>query len=252
MQKPPKFVLDGQGPLFKQIGRAVTEQILKGRYKQGERLPSEAELTDIFSTSRQTVNKAITELAKHGLVERNRRAGTVVSWQFQERFVLPLRDVADDLEQSSQVYEYRILERKIVRNGKNGIRWSALPSGSKLLYLQTLHLADGLPVQLETRYINYDTFPDIEQETFADIPPSKWLLLNIPWSEVDHAIRATNATEELAQKLGVRLGTSCLVVDRQTFHRGKPITFVHMVYPGDRFSIKGRFNLETGQDWPQS
>ncbi len=248
MQKPPKFILDGQGPLFKQIGRAVTEQILKGHYKQGERLPSEAELTDIFSTSRQTVNKAISELAKHGLVERNRRAGTVVSWQFQERFVLPLKDVADELKQTSQIYEYRILDRKIVQNGKNAIFWSALPARSKLLYLETIHLANGLPVQLETRYINCDAFPGVEKETFAELSPSKWLLINIPWSEVDHTIRAANATEELARKLGVKVGTSCLVVDRQTFHRGKPITFVHIVYPGDRFSIKGSFSLETGQE----
>ncbi len=247
MQRSPKFTLDGQGPLFKQIGRAVTEQILKGRYKQGEKLPSEAELTSIFNTSRQTVNKAISELAKNGMVERNRRAGTVVSWQFQERFILPLRDLSEELAQGSQLYEFRIIDRKVVRNGRNGLTWSALPAGSKLLYLQTLHLADGLPVQLETRYINFDAFPGVEKEDFAEVSPGKWLLVNIPWSEVDHTIRATNATEELAHKLGVKVGTSCLVVDRQTFHRGKPITFVHFVYPGDRFSLKGKFKLESGQ-----
>lgn len=248
MQKPPNFVLDGQGPLFKQIGRAVTEQILKGRYKQGERLPSEAELTTIFDTSRQTVNKAISELAKHGLVERNRRAGTVVSWQFQERFILPLRDVSDELEQNNQIYEYRIIERKVIKNGKGGITWGALPAGSNLLYLETIHLADGLPVQLETRYINFDAFPEVEHETFSEQSPSKWLLDNIPWSEVDHTVRATNASEELARKLGVKLGAACLVVDRQTFHRGKPITFVHLIYPGDRFSIKGKFSLANGEE----
>ncbi|MDD3445394.1 MAG: GntR family transcriptional regulator, partial [Zavarzinia sp.] len=149
MPKTPSFALDGQGPLFKQIGRAVTEQILRGRYKQGEKLPSEAELTEIFNTSRQTVNKAITELAKSGLVERNRRAGTVVSWQFQERFVLPLRDVSDEIERAKQIYEYRILERRVIRNGKGGVTWPALPAGARLLFIEAIHLADSLPVQLE-------------------------------------------------------------------------------------------------------
>ncbi|MFA5121613.1 GntR family transcriptional regulator [Zavarzinia sp.] len=244
MPKMPSFVLDGQGPLFKQIGRAVTEQILKGRYKQGEKLPSEAELTEIFNTSRQTVNKAITELAKSGLVERNRRAGTVVSWQFQERFVLPLRDISDEIEEGRQIYEYRILERKVLRNGKGGVTWPALATDARLLYIEAIHLADGLPVQLETRYINFDAFPEVEHESFQDVPPSKWLLDNIPWSEVEHTVRATNASADLAHKLGVKVGAALLVVDRQTFHRGQPITVVHLTYPGDRFSIKGRFTLD--------
>ncbi|MCF4167313.1 GntR family transcriptional regulator [Zavarzinia compransoris] len=244
MPKTPSFALDGQGPLFKQIGRAVTEQILKGRYKQGEKLPSEAELTEIFNTSRQTVNKAITELAKSGLVERNRRAGTVVSWQFQERFVLPLRDVSDEIERTKQLYEYRILERRVIRNGKGGVTWPALPAGARLLFIEAIHLADNLPVQLETRYINFDAFPHVEHEQFQDVPPSKWLLDNIPWSEVEHTVRATNASADLANKLGVKVGAALLVVDRQTFHRGLPITVVHLTYPGDRFSIKGRFSLD--------
>jgi len=243
MSEPPHFVLDGRGPLFKQIGRAVTEQILKGRYKQGEKLPPEAELTEIFSTSRQTVNKAISELAKNGLVERNRRAGTVVSWQFQERFVLPLRDVSDEIGEARQIYEHRILERRVLKNGKGGVTWPALAAEARLLYIEAIHLADGLPVQLETRYINFDAFPEVEHVTFEDVPPSKWLLDNIPWSEVNHTVRATNASADLARKLGVKVGAALLVVDRQTFHRGLPITAVHLTYPGDRFSIKGRFSL---------
>lgn len=243
MSEPPHFVLDGHGPLFKQIGRAVTEQILKGRYKQGEKLPPEAELTEIFSTSRQTVNKAISELAKNGLVERNRRAGTVVSWQFQERFVLPLRDVSDEIAEARQIYAHRILERRVLKNGKGGVTWPALAAEARLLYLEAIHLADGLPVQLETRYINFDAFPEVEHVAFEDVPPSKWLLDNIPWSEVNHTVRATNASADLAHKLGVKIGAALLVIDRQTFHRGLPITAVHLTYPGDRFSIRGRFSL---------
>jgi GntR family histidine utilization transcriptional repressor len=237
------FVLDGQGPLFRQIGRAITEQILKGRYKRGEKLPSEEDLAASLRISRQTVNKAFAELAKSGLVERNRRAGTVVSWQFQERFVLPLRDVSDEIKEARQLYEYRILDRRLVRNGKGGVTWPALPSGARLLSIEAIHLADGLPVQLETRFINVDAFPHVERETFRDVSPSKWLLGNIPWSEVEHSVHATAASADLAGKLGVKPGAALLVVDRQTFHRGQPITVVHLTYPGDRFSIRGRLSL---------
>jgi len=230
-------------PLFKRIERTVTEQILTGHYKRGERLPSEAELPRIFQASRQTVNKAISELAKHGLVERNRRAGTVVSWRFQEQFVLPLRDISDEVPAAGKVYEHRILQRRVVLNGLEGITWGALPARARLLFIETLHLSDGLPAQLETRYINLQAVPWLEGETFAELPPSKWLLLNIPWSDVSHAVRATSADEALARALGIHPGAACLVVDRQTFHFGRPIPFAHMAYPGDRSAIRGEFSL---------
>jgi GntR family histidine utilization transcriptional repressor len=243
MAKRTSFPLDGQGPLFKQIGRAVTEQILKGRYKQGEKLPSEVALTAVFKASRQTVNKAVAELAKSGLVERNRRAGTVVSWRFQERFVLPLRDVSEEIAEARQVYEYRILSRRVLRNGRGGVTWPSLPTGTRLLAVETLHLADGLPVQLEARFVNLTAFPQVENETFDEMPPGKWLLGHIPWSEVEHAVRATTAGGDIARKLGVKPGAALLVVDRQTFHQGLPITVVHLTYPGDRFSIRAHQSL---------
>jgi GntR family histidine utilization transcriptional repressor len=243
MLKTPSFILDGQGPLFKQIGRSVTEQILKGRYKRGEKLPSEAELTEIFRASRQTINKAISELAKNGLVDRKRRAGTIISWQFQERFALPLLDISEEVVAANQSYAFHILARRILRNGRNGATWTALPDGARLLYIETIHTADGRPVQLETRYINIDAVPHVEQEMFRDVSPSRWLLGNIPWSEVEHTVRATNADGDLALKLAVVEGGALLVIERQTFHGAKPITLVHLTYPGNRCSIRGRWSV---------
>ncbi len=243
MLKTPSFVLDGQGPLFKQIGRSVTEQILKGFYKQGEKLPSEAKLSEIFSASRQTINKAISELAQNGLVDRKRRAGTIISWQFQERFALPLRDISEEVVTAHRSYAFRVLARRILHNGRDGATWAALPDGARLLYLETIHTADGQPVQLESRIINIDAVPHVEHETFRAVSPSRWLLGNIPWSEVEHTVRATNADGDLALKLAVAEGAALLVVERRTFHRAQPITVVHLTYPGDRFSINGRWSL---------
>jgi GntR family transcriptional regulator, histidine utilization repressor len=242
-QKRTAFRLDGEGALFRQIERSVTDLILKGELKVGDQLPPEAALVDIFKTSRQTVNKAITELAKHGIVERNRRAGTVVSWRFQERFTVPFIDVKDAVTQSGHIYEFRIHARKILRNGHAGVMWSVLPRDARLLYIEGLHLSDGLPVQLETRFVNLDAAPRIQEESFADMTPSKWLLANVPWSDAIHTVHAINAGEALAAKLSLPAGAACLVIDRQTFLLGKPITLVHMTYPGDRLPITGTMSV---------
>ena len=248
---PSDFALDGEGPLFRQIERAITGLILRGVYKAGDRLPSEAALTEMFGASRQTINKAVTELAKHGLVARNRRAGTIVSARFQETFQLPLLDISEVVLARGDLYEFRILKREAVANGAGGRTWTAVPQGFGLLYLEVLHLANGAPVQLERRQVNLAAVPGIESESFDDTPPGKWLLANIPWSSVRHQLRATCADNQLAGLLGIAAGAACLVVERQTFHLAEPITWVQMTHPGDRFQIEGLFALSGFEDATQ-
>ena len=71
--------LDGDGPLWLQIRRALAQPILDGRWPVGARVPGEAELTAHYGAARMTVNKALHSLAEDGLVERRRRRGTVVA-----------------------------------------------------------------------------------------------------------------------------------------------------------------------------
>lgn len=56
----------------------LEEDILSGKYKAGQKLPSEATLIRQFQTSRITVGRAIHELGSKGLIERRVGSGTYV------------------------------------------------------------------------------------------------------------------------------------------------------------------------------
>lgn len=230
-------------PLFKKIERSVAEQIIRGEYAPGARLPSESELMTRFGASRQTVSKAITELAKLGLVERNRRAGTSVSRRFQQRFVLPLYDISKDVEERGRLYEFEVIERRKIANGAQGQRWSELPDGAGLLYVETLHRADGAPAQFERRLINLIAAPGAVDEPFKDLAPGAWLSEHVPWSRVRHRITAVNADAALAGKLQLPLGGACFMLERRTYHLDLPITLAYLAHPGDRFPMEGEYNL---------
>ena len=62
--------LDGGGPIWQQIRRALVGPILDGEWPPGTRIPSEMELAERFGASRMTVCKAIQSLATDGLVQR--------------------------------------------------------------------------------------------------------------------------------------------------------------------------------------
>jgi GntR family transcriptional regulator len=58
------------------LAREVRKQILQGRYADGRRLPTEAELSAQYQVSRQTVRRAFQDLVSEGMVYRVPGRGT--------------------------------------------------------------------------------------------------------------------------------------------------------------------------------
>jgi DNA-binding LacI/PurR family transcriptional regulator len=67
-----------QPPKHKRVHDALADGIVSGRWKAGERLPSEAELVRQFGASRITVGRAVRDLQLAGLVARRPGSGTFV------------------------------------------------------------------------------------------------------------------------------------------------------------------------------
>ena len=51
---------------------------MSGEWAPGHRIPFEHELATEYGCSRMTVNKALSQLARAGLIERRRRSGSFV------------------------------------------------------------------------------------------------------------------------------------------------------------------------------
>src|SRR5262245_10758519 len=68
----------GRVPKHRQVYAALHHEIRSGRWKKGDRLPSEADLVHRFRASRITVGRAVRDLQLAGLVERRAGSGTYV------------------------------------------------------------------------------------------------------------------------------------------------------------------------------
>lgn len=66
------------GTLVVQVAEALRRAIQGGEYKPGDKLPSEARLTETHGVSRTVVREAIAALRSDGLVEPKRGAGVFV------------------------------------------------------------------------------------------------------------------------------------------------------------------------------
>jgi GntR family transcriptional regulator of arabinose operon len=67
-----------KSPKYQKVFDALQREIQSGRFRAGDRLPSEAELEQTFSASRITVGRAVRDLQLAGWVERRAGSGSYV------------------------------------------------------------------------------------------------------------------------------------------------------------------------------
>jgi GntR family histidine utilization transcriptional repressor len=235
------LTLDGAGAVYDQIYRAIAQPILTGLWEPGRRIPSEHQLTERFGCSRMTVNRALSALAREGLILRQRKRGSFVASQPTEQSVLEIADMASEIQRSGRRYDYELLRRTERRAMPGELPWLELSKRAPILDIRCRHRADGVAIQLEHRLISLAAVPEAAAVDFADEPPGTWLLRLIPWSEAEQEITALAADADDAAQLGIPAGSACLAIRRRTWRAGKVVTGVTLLHPGDRRRLLARF-----------
>jgi GntR family transcriptional regulator of arabinose operon len=72
-------------PKYQVIIEDIKSKILSGDYNVGEQIPTESALQSMYEVSRQTVRKAILELANEGFLRSEKGSGTYVSNQYRSK-----------------------------------------------------------------------------------------------------------------------------------------------------------------------
>ncbi len=68
----------GRAALWTAIQDTLSDEIAQGHYAPGDRLPTEAQLSDRFGVNRHTIRRALAALAERGVVHARRGAGVFV------------------------------------------------------------------------------------------------------------------------------------------------------------------------------
>lgn len=234
--------LDGNGPIYKQIERAVRGEILSGRWPPGHRIPPEHTLLKWFNTTRGTVNKALSKLTEAGLLERRRKQGTIVAQSTESHAVIGYLDIRKDIEAQGRAYSYRVIRSARITAGPRTSTWPEVAAGTPVLHLQAVHEGFGKTEVLEERLINLEAAPDAVTADFEAETPNVWLLARLPCTRLRHSIKAEAATLEQAIALDISPNAPLLVSRRRTWADALPVTWVKLSYPGDRNEFVGEFN----------
>lgn len=218
----------------------IEARIHSGAWRPGDRIPFEHELVASYGCARATVSKALTALARSGLIERRRKAGSFVAHPQVHSAVLEVPDLAEIVAARGEAYRWtQTLRRPADDNGGTDI---PLPA----LLVEGVHCGGGEPFALERRLISLDAVPDAAEADFTAQAPGSWLLHHVPWTAAKHRIRAVEASRSEATALAVRPRTACLELQRTTWRSGQAVTFVRQLFRGDRYDLVAEFNPARG------
>jgi GntR family histidine utilization transcriptional repressor len=232
--------------LYQRILSDIRERILSGEWPPGHRIPFEHQLSAQYDCSRMTVNKAMSELARTGLIERHRRSGSFVRRPLSQAAVLEIHDLRTEVEALGLPYRYERLSRRERVASAGDEQATGIPAGDGVVELVCRHFSGATPFCLEERVISLSAVPEAAAESFETVAPGPWLIGHVPWNAAEHRISAVSADEKISKMLDVPRNSACLVIQRRTWSGDQPVTDVRLTYAGETHSLLARFAPREG------
>jgi GntR family transcriptional regulator, histidine utilization repressor len=228
-------------PRYQQLKDMIIDRIMSGELKPRDRVPSENELVDAMSVSRMTANRAMRELTDEGYVDRVAGRGTFVADFKAASHVLEVRNIADEVERRGHMYSAIVHKQERQPAYSEVCDALQVSEGCDVFHVQVAHQENGVPIQLENRYVLGEFAPDCLEQDFSKVTPSAWLTGIAPLAEAEHIVRATMPDKVIRERLNMDEQEPCLLVLRRTWARGRPVSYARLHHPGQRFELTGHY-----------
>ncbi|NDO75834.1 MULTISPECIES: histidine utilization repressor [Shewanella] len=228
---------------FARIKQYISDRIESGEWVEHSRVPSENQLAELFECSRMTARRALTELVDNGVLERSQGLGTFVAEFKSQSSMLSIRNIADEIKARGHGYSVQVLELTAIEALAPIAIALGLETGSRVFYSVLVHCEEGLPLQLEERFVNPQLIPDYLQQDFNLQTPHEYLSQVAPLTEARHTIEAIVANEQIRARLTIPASEPCLQILRRTWSRQGMVSFARLIHPGSRFRLGGHLTF---------
>lgn len=228
-------------PLYQQVLEEIKAGITSGTYLPGDKIPSEAELSELYSVSRVTVRRAIEELVGEGYLTSRQGKGTFVNPRKMER---KLRQTSDATSFTDLCAEMgmkagaRVIDRRIVPTGAES-RLFFGEECDELVFVSRVRTADGIPIMEEDNYFPLDGLEFLLNAELEDVSYFQ-LLSEQAGRAVDRrsssSIEICLASTQMAKMLEVTVGSPLFLEHVWLLdQRGKPICESKKYLVGSRY-----------------
>lgn len=234
------IIRDSKLPFYQQLYDLLHKNIIGGRWRPGDMLPSETELIDRYQVSRITVRQALALLVKDGLIYRRRGLGTFVAIPKIEQGLNRIISFSEDMRRRGFQAGTSVLSSGLLAAPQEIAERLDIESGEKIAYLERLRLADGEPMSIEISHLIHRLCPGVLRKDFARTPLREVLErdYDLLLTRANQQIRAIAASEDLAQKLSVSTGDPLFYIERISYSQtNNPVEYLQIYHRGDRYTL---------------
>ena len=151
-------------PAYAQLVNILKEQIAKGTYLPGSKLPSESELCKRYQVSPMTVRRSINALLDQGVVSTIQGSGTYVKAPDLGKVTFSLEEFHNIFKDRERT-KVKILEVLIIKADESTAERLAISPGKRTILIRRVLIRDGDPILYHREQLIYDPLrPTVEAE----------------------------------------------------------------------------------------
>lgn len=230
------------------IQQDLLKKIQSGDYAQGQLIPKESELTDIYQVSRPTVRQAIQYLVNEGYLERRKRRGTIVKQQkINQEFTHIIESYDSEMNRKGLHPKTKVLTFKIDKATYNIASNLHINEYDDVYKLVRLRYAENKPIVLVTTYLPVKLLPNFLDNDFTSEKLYSVLeKINFPILQIRRKLDVLKADETTSDLLDIEEGDPIFYFHSTAFtHDRLPIEYSISKYRGDINSFIFELNHTT-------
>lgn len=226
--------------VWRQIEETLAAEISARTWEEGQRLPTEAELSRRFGVNRHTLRRAVAALVDRGLLRVEQGRGAFVRENVLEYLVGRRTRFTENVRRANRNPGGRSLSLAKVRAAKEIADVLRLAVGASVIRLETVGEVDGRALSYGVHWFPAKRFPD-----FAEAyEPSHSITRAMEHHGIaDYARAVTKVTARMpdatdAEILGQPRSRPILYVESINVDaQGVPVQLSHVRYAADRFQM---------------
>jgi len=222
----------------------LRKHITSGVYREGDLLPSENELCQLYGMTRPTVRQALSNLVNDGYISRHQGKGSIVRRLQREIGILSVSGTTTAV--GDRNLKTRIIAKPVLLQWKKNFMFplSDLEKESGCFYMERLRLLDDIPIFYDITYIANINLPRITSRQFENRSLFKILRehYNIEIKGGEQRIKAIRASSAISRYLHLKSGEPVLHLERKMITNVSGLYLYSSIFCNTgKYSIFGRF-----------
>ncbi|MDQ0559744.1 GntR family histidine utilization transcriptional repressor [Rhizobium mesoamericanum] len=241
MKRPSEMKRDNDtAPLYAGVKQMILDRIHSGEWPPKHRVPSENELVSELGVSKMTANRALRELASEGELVRIQGVGSFVAERKGYSALFEVRNIAEEIAERGHAHQASVVILGREPASPETADALELDIGAPVFHSLIVHSENGVPVQIEDRFVNPAAAPDYLAQDFASLTPNAYLTATAPLSGSEHIVEAAMPQPWECKLLTILKNEPCLAIRRRTWSGRHVVSTARLIYPGNRYRLEAR------------